>query len=112
VQHVIEAENKTQRMKKTNLPVYFVDVQLSYNIYIVWEGCRLERNKQIYYYYYYYLQDSTTQKILILFLQEVKHDIIFLHAHLTTWRRQEELPLHIQAHLLLVVNKIYVLLEY
>ncbi len=52
VQHVNEAENETQRMKKTNLPVYFVCVQLSYNIYIVWEGCRLEHNKRIYYYYY------------------------------------------------------------
>ncbi len=49
-----EAENETQRMKKTNMPVYFVYAQSSYNIYIVWEGCRLERNKRIYYYYYYF----------------------------------------------------------
>jgi hypothetical protein len=61
-----------------------------------------------------HLQDSSSQKVFILFLQEVKRDpdTVFRHAQLKTSRRQEKLQLHIQAHLLLVVKKINDLLEY
>jgi hypothetical protein len=37
------------------------------------------------------IKDATKQKILLLFLQEIKHDIIFSYALLLTLRRREEL---------------------
>jgi hypothetical protein len=37
------------------------------------------------------VKDGTTRKVLILFLQEVKWDIVFWHAQLTVHRRWEEL---------------------
>jgi hypothetical protein len=42
------------------------------------------------------LQDNTTEKVLILFLQEIKRDMIFRHAH------QKELQPQIQTDLLAV----------
>jgi hypothetical protein len=51
-------------------------------------------------------------KIVYPFFQEVKHDIIFRCAQLKAPRRQEELQLHIQAHLLSVVKTISALLEH
>ncbi len=42
----------------------------------------------------------------MLFLQEVKRDIIFRHTRLTGPRRREDLLPRIQAHLLLVMKKI------
>ncbi len=59
-----------------------------------------------------HLQDKNTWKVAILFLQEIKGDVIFRHAQLTVPRRREELQPRIQAHLLSVVEKICALLEY
>jgi hypothetical protein len=59
-----------------------------------------------------HVPDATTRKVLILFLQEIKRDIIYRHAQLQEPRRREELHLRIQAHLVSVVNKISSLLEY
>jgi hypothetical protein len=49
-----EAEAKPSGRSKQTCQPTFIIVQLSYYVSIVWEGYRLERNKQIYYYYYYY----------------------------------------------------------
>ncbi len=59
-----------------------------------------------------HLLDSTTQKVAILFLQEVKQDIVLWHAQLKNPRIQDDLQTHIQAHLLLVRKKITVFMEY
>jgi hypothetical protein len=59
-----------------------------------------------------HVPDGTTRKVLILFLQEVKRDIIFRRAQLSEPRRREELQHRIQAHLLSVITKIQALLEY
>jgi hypothetical protein len=59
-----------------------------------------------------HVPDDTSRKVLILFLQEVKRDIIFRRAQLTEPRRREELQPRIQAHLLSVITKIQALLEY
>jgi hypothetical protein len=59
-----------------------------------------------------HVPDGTTRKVLILFLQEVKRDIIFRQAQLSEPRRREELQPQIQAHLLSVITKIQALLEY
>ncbi len=59
-----------------------------------------------------HVPDGTTRKVLILFLQEVKRDIIFRRAQLTEPRRREELQARIQAYLLSVITKIQALLEY
>jgi len=59
-----------------------------------------------------HVRDGTTRKVLILFLQEVKRDIIYRHAQLKQPRRREELHPRIQAHLLSVIRKIRSLLEY
>jgi hypothetical protein len=56
--------------------------------------------------------DGTTRKVLILFLQEIKKDIIFRQAQLAEPRRREELQPRIQAHLLSVITKLQALLEY
>jgi hypothetical protein len=58
------------------------------------------------------IQDATTWKVLILFLQEIKRDIIYRWAQLQEPRRREELHPRIQAHLVYVINKISSLLEY
>jgi hypothetical protein len=59
-----------------------------------------------------HVPDGTTSKALILFLQEVKRDIIFRRAQLSEPRRREELQPQIQAHLLSVITKIQALMEY
>jgi hypothetical protein len=59
-----------------------------------------------------HVPDGTTRKVLILFLQEVKRDIIFRRAQLSEPRRGEGLQPRIQAHLLSVITKIQALLEY
>jgi hypothetical protein len=46
------------------------------------------------------VQDATTQKnLILLLLQEIKRDIIYRHAQLTTPHHQEELHPRIQAYL-------------
>ncbi len=59
-----------------------------------------------------HIQDATTRKVLIIFLQEIKRDIIYRQAQLQEPRRQEELHPQIQTHLVSVINKISSLLEY
>jgi hypothetical protein len=59
-----------------------------------------------------HVPDGTTRKVLILFFQEEKRDIIFCRALLSEPRRREELQPRIQAHLLSVITKIQALLEY
>jgi hypothetical protein len=59
-----------------------------------------------------HVPEGTTRKILILFLQEIKRDIIFRCAQLAEPRRREELPLRIQAHLLSVISKLQSFLQY
>jgi hypothetical protein len=59
-----------------------------------------------------HITDATTWKALILFLQEIKRDIIYRQAQLQEPRRREELHPCIQAHLVSVINKISALLEY
>ncbi len=59
-----------------------------------------------------HVPDGTTRKILILFLQEIKRDIIFRRAQLAEPRRREELPPRIQAPLLSVISKLQSFLEY
>ncbi len=59
-----------------------------------------------------HVPDGTTRKVLILFLQEIKRDIIFCRAQLAEPRRREKLQPWIQAHLLLVITKLQPLLEY
>jgi hypothetical protein len=56
-----------------------------------------------------HVTESTTRKVLILFLQEIKRDIINRRAQPC---RREELHPRIQAHLVSVINKISALLEY
>jgi hypothetical protein len=46
------------------------------------------------------------QKLLMLFFQEEKRDIIFRHAQLKASRRQEELEPATESYLLSVVKKI------
>ncbi len=50
--------------------------------------------------------------MFILFLQEIKRDIIYRRAQLQEPRQREELHPRIQAHLVSVINKISALLEY
>jgi hypothetical protein len=59
-----------------------------------------------------HVPDGTTRKILILFLQEIKRDIIFRRAQLAEPRRREELLPRIRAHLLSVISKLQSFLEY
>jgi hypothetical protein len=59
-----------------------------------------------------HVPDGTTRKVLILFLLEVKRDIIFHRAQLSEPIRREELQPRIQAHLLSVITEIQALLEY
>jgi hypothetical protein len=59
-----------------------------------------------------HLQDSKTQKVIILLLREIKRDTVYRHAQLKNPKRQEELQLRIQAHLLSVVKKVMAFLEY
>jgi hypothetical protein len=59
-----------------------------------------------------HVADATTRKVLILFLQEIKRDIIYRRAQLQEPHRREELHPHIQAHLVSVIIKISALLEY
>jgi hypothetical protein len=59
-----------------------------------------------------HIPDATTRKVLILLLQEIKRDIVYRRAQLQEPRRREELHPRIQAHLILVINKISSLLEY
>jgi hypothetical protein len=59
-----------------------------------------------------HITDATTRKVLILFLQEIKRDIIYRRAQLQEPRRREELHPRIKAHLISVINKISALLEY
>jgi hypothetical protein len=59
-----------------------------------------------------HITDATTRKVLILFLQEIKWDIIYRRAQLQEPHRREELHPHIQAHLISMINKISALLEY
>jgi hypothetical protein len=58
-----------------------------------------------------HIMDATTHKVLILYLQEIKRDIIYRHAQLQEPRRREELHPRIEAHLISVINKICALLE-
>jgi hypothetical protein len=58
-----------------------------------------------------HITDATTRKVLILYLQEIKGDIIYWQAQLQELRREELHPC-IQAHLISVINKICALLEY
>jgi hypothetical protein len=51
-----------------------------------------------------HITDATTRKVLILFLQEIKWDIIYRRAQLKEPRRREELHPRIQAHLISVIN--------
>ncbi len=59
-----------------------------------------------------HVPDATTRKVLILFLQEVKRDIIYRRAQLQEPRRKEELHPRIQVHLVFVIKEISALLEY
>ncbi len=59
-----------------------------------------------------HVPDGITRKVLILFLQEIKRDIIFRVAQLAEPRRREELQPRIQAHLLSVIFKLQAFLEY
>jgi hypothetical protein len=59
-----------------------------------------------------HIPDATTRKVLILFLQEIKRDIVYRRAQLQEPRQHEELHPRIQAHLVSVINKISALLEY
>ncbi len=59
-----------------------------------------------------HVTDATTQKVFILFLQEIKRDIIYRWVQLQEPHRREELYPRIQAHLVSVKNKISALLEY
>ncbi len=59
-----------------------------------------------------HVENATTRKVLILFLQEIKRDIIYRRAQLQEPRQREELHPRIQAHLVSVINKITALLEY
>ncbi len=59
-----------------------------------------------------HIPEATTRKVLILFLQEIKRDIIYRRAQLQEPQRREELHPRIQAHLVSVINKISALLEY
>jgi hypothetical protein len=56
------------------------------------------------------LMNGTTLKVLILFLRELKGDIIFRRAHLSRLKRR--LSPSLQAHLSSVINKIHALLKY
>jgi hypothetical protein len=59
-----------------------------------------------------HIPDATTWKVLVLLLQEIKRDIIYIRAQLQEPRRREELLPRILAHLVTVINKISSLLEY
>jgi hypothetical protein len=59
-----------------------------------------------------HLKESNTRQVVIISLQEVKHDIVFRYAQLKDPRRREDLQPRIQAHLLSVAKKIIALLEY
>jgi hypothetical protein len=59
-----------------------------------------------------HITDATTWKVLILFLQEIKRNIVYRQAQLQEPRRREELHPRIQAHLGFVINKVSALLEY
>jgi hypothetical protein len=59
-----------------------------------------------------HVPDGTTRKVPILFLQEIKRDIIFRRAQLAEPRHREELQPRIQAHLLSVISKLQAFLEY
>jgi hypothetical protein len=59
-----------------------------------------------------HVPDGTTRKILILFIQEIKRDIIFRRAQLAEPRRREELLPRIRAHLLSVISKLQSFMEY
>jgi hypothetical protein len=59
-----------------------------------------------------HIMDATTRKVLILYLQEIKREIIYRHAQLQEPQRREELHPRIQTHLISVINKICALLEY
>jgi hypothetical protein len=59
-----------------------------------------------------HVKDATTRKVLILFLQEIKRDIIYRRAQLQEPRRREELHPRIQAHQVSMINKLNALLEY
>ncbi len=60
-----------------------------------------------------HITDATTWKVLILYLQEIKQDIIYRRAQLQEPHRREELHPRIQAHLISVINnKISALLDY
>jgi hypothetical protein len=59
-----------------------------------------------------HVKDATTRKVLILFLQEIKQDIIYRRAQLQEPRQREELHPRLQAHLVSAINKGTALLEY
>ncbi len=59
-----------------------------------------------------HVKDATTRKVLILFLQEIKRDIIYRRAQLQEPRQREEMHPRIQAHLVSVINKVNARLEY
>ncbi len=58
------------------------------------------------------LLDINTRKVVVLLLQEVKHDIVVWRAQLQVPRRQEELQPRILAHLISAVKKATAIREY
>ena len=60
-----------------------------------------------------YEEDALVKKIIILYIQELKRDIIYRKMNLTENHRNREVPLfRIQAHIMTTMNKIISLLEY
>jgi hypothetical protein len=59
-----------------------------------------------------HVKDSTNRKTIILLLQEIKQDIIYRHAQLSTPCSGAEVHERIQARLLAVTKKFSSLLKY
>ena len=60
-----------------------------------------------------YEDNDLVKKILILYIQELKRDIIYRRMNLAETHRNREVPLiRIQAHIMTTINKIISLLEY
>jgi len=57
--------------------------------------------------------DLAIKKILIMFIQEIKRDIIYRRMQIAEIHRNREMPLiRVQAHLMTTINKIISLLDY
>jgi hypothetical protein len=60
-----------------------------------------------------HLQDGEIKKTLILFIQEIKRDIMYRRINIMEGHRNRQMPLvRIQAHILSVVKKIISILNY